>query len=378
MVNPYVPWASQDTQWHGQSGPSIACASPTELAVACGGQVGMDFGGNPTGADGTACGFAPVVAIYADHADWQAPGWYGGPVLVDAGMSSPADCQAACLLADGCDFFSYEWELTAGAMYHECYLKEDYDTANCAGRYVPWASEDAQWHGQSGPKMCDTQVAVTTTTYDAAQLSAAQTTVTAAFVDTAVDTVVIAADATFDVDFASINVDNFKAEFVTSMGAALGFGNVIVDSVASGSVVVSWHVLAPASVANEAASIVVSATPPTVSGATATVSAPVVTAGPPTALAGDDAVGSVEDNSADCVVTYACDSDCVAQATTVTAQAGAGAACAAAPSCSPGDDDCPAPPPPPAVPAPAPAPASGAATTAVAIVMLATSVAMLV
>ena len=54
-----------------------------------------------------------------------------------------------------------EWELTAGGMYHECYLKEAYtddntdanvDAASCMeNKYVNWASSDAVWHGQSGP-----------------------------------------------------------------------------------------------------------------------------------------------------------------------------------------------------------------------------------
>ena len=57
--------------------------------------------------------------------------------------------------------FADEWELTAGGMYHECYLKTAYtddntdanvDAAMCmADPYVPWISEDPQWHGQSGP-----------------------------------------------------------------------------------------------------------------------------------------------------------------------------------------------------------------------------------
>jgi hypothetical protein len=154
MAAPYVPWASEDAQWHGQSGPGIACGPP--VSNACLGQQGMDYGGNPsyTAADGTevSCGYAPVVAIYADSADWQAPGWYSGPLVVDASMDSPLECQARCFYNAECDFFSYEWELTAGGMYHECYLKTSYDDAACMDNpYVPWVSEDSQWHGQSGP-----------------------------------------------------------------------------------------------------------------------------------------------------------------------------------------------------------------------------------
>ena len=156
MVYPYVPWASEDAYWHGQSGPGIACAPPQENA--CEGQIGMDYGGNPSYVDfigaTVSCGYAPVVAIVADHADWQAPGWYGGPVLRDATMDSPLECQRMCLNNLDCDYFSYEWELTAGGMYHECYLKTAYADPMCmVNPYVPWVSEDAQWHGQSGPGM---------------------------------------------------------------------------------------------------------------------------------------------------------------------------------------------------------------------------------
>ena len=66
-------------------------------------------------------------------------------------MDSPLECQARCFNNAGCDYFSYEWEMTAGGMYHECYLKTVYDDAACmVDPYVPWASEDAEWHGESG------------------------------------------------------------------------------------------------------------------------------------------------------------------------------------------------------------------------------------
>jgi hypothetical protein len=67
-------------------------------------------------------------------------------------MNGPRECQQRCFLSALCDFFSYEWELTAGGMYHECYLKVGYAEARCSAQpYVPWASQDPQWHGQSGP-----------------------------------------------------------------------------------------------------------------------------------------------------------------------------------------------------------------------------------
>ena len=108
MADPYVPWLSDDPQWHGQSGPGIACTPPVQNA--CLGQLGMDYGGNPSytdsNGDSVSCGYAPIVVIYADHADWNAPGWYGGPLVVDASMDSPLECQARCFYNAECEYFS--------------------------------------------------------------------------------------------------------------------------------------------------------------------------------------------------------------------------------------------------------------------------------
>ena len=445
MVNPYVTWASQDTQWHGQSGPGIACASTTELELACGGQVGMDYGGNPsyggpegcsstdggtcvlTAATGdvtegcvmtlatgiveeettaptvcaltaavatagtagsctasgggttpgtctyraaataavgtcavtagtgtcdyappaTSCGYASVLTIYADHQDWTPPGWFGGQVVFDAGMASPADCQAACLMRSGCDYFSYEWEFTTQGMYHECYLKASYADAQCmVNPYVPWASQDPQWHGQSGPKSCDTVVTATVTAMDATATTAATTAVTDAFTaaSTAAATVVITASATFTTDFSTIVVDDFKAEFATAMAASLGVGltadKIVVDSVVTGSVVVTWHFLAPLGVASEAASLVVSVTPPSVGGDAAVIATPTVTEGPLTTLSGSGSLAA----PVDCVGSWTatCDAACARTWTETTAVAGLGAVCPAADACPPGTDLCPA------------------------------------
>ena len=107
------------------------------------------------------CGYAPVIAIVADHADWPPPSWFSGTLIIDETMVSPLQCQTLCFTTAECDYFSYEWEYTAGGMYHECYLKyaytddntpADIDAARCmVDPYVPWASQDPQWHGQSGP-----------------------------------------------------------------------------------------------------------------------------------------------------------------------------------------------------------------------------------
>ena len=106
---------------------------------------GMDYGG------GGACGYAPVITIIADHADWPAPGWYSGTVERDAAMTSPEQCQVACQAEALCDFFSYEWEFTNGDYYHECYLKErDPCRDGQPDEYVLWSSEDPAWNGASG------------------------------------------------------------------------------------------------------------------------------------------------------------------------------------------------------------------------------------
>eukprot|EP01050_Picozoa_sp_SAG11_P005908 SAG11_NODE_435_length_9493_cov_21.529806_3_plen_674_part_00 len=164
MVNPYVPWGSEDSAWHGQSGPGIACASETELVAACESFIGMDYGGNPSyvhpeTSEVISCGYAPIVEIIADHADWPAPSWYSGDLTIDPELVTPFECQALCFASEDCDYFSYEWELTDGGMYHECYLKSEYEDANCmVDPYVPWGSEDSRWHGQSGPGIeCGTE-----------------------------------------------------------------------------------------------------------------------------------------------------------------------------------------------------------------------------
>ena len=101
------------------------------------------------------CGYAPIVAIVADHEDWPAPGWFGGTITRDASLVSPQQCQDLCAATADCDYFSYEWELTAGEMYHECYLKEAYTDPMCMSApgttnpYVPWGSQDSAWHGHS-------------------------------------------------------------------------------------------------------------------------------------------------------------------------------------------------------------------------------------
>ena len=49
--------------------------------------------------DVVSCGYAPIVAIVADHDDWPAPGWYGGTITRDATLVSPQQCQV-CLITN--------------------------------------------------------------------------------------------------------------------------------------------------------------------------------------------------------------------------------------------------------------------------------------
>ena len=143
---------------------AVRLANPKSITISDGG--------------GGSCGYADVVALIADHADWPAPGWYSGVVTRDSAMTSPAQCQVLCLQTDGCDFFSCkphasgvfvgniahaavllstdEWEYTNGDYYHECYLKaRDPCRDGQPDEYVEWASEDPAWNGASGPKICE-------------------------------------------------------------------------------------------------------------------------------------------------------------------------------------------------------------------------------
>ena len=91
------------------------CQVALELEPACGGQIGMDYGGNPMGSDGRSCGYAPVIAIVADDSNWAPPVWYNGPVITDTTMTSPLECQVRCFAEAECGFFSYEYEMNGKA-----------------------------------------------------------------------------------------------------------------------------------------------------------------------------------------------------------------------------------------------------------------------
>ena len=213
-------------------------------------------------------------------------------------------------------------------------------------------------------------VEVTVVTYSATEAATAATELVAAFEappppppgtppPPPAPVVEIAATVGFAIELSSIaegsqERTDFEADFKTSMAASIGGGaavtadKVIVDAITNGrrrlldtrrmqtgAVDVDFHIVAPASVATQAASLVAAVDTSTISvaGATASaISAPVVTAPPDT-----DCVGAWDACGADC-------NDKVYRVTTVAS--GDGAACAAAhydsASCSGGDGDCPA------------------------------------
>ena len=112
---------------------------------------GMDFGG------GGECGYADVVGLVSNSAALQPPNWLRGPASVRPSLNSAAACQAECAAFEGCDFFSYEWELQpSGERVHECFLKAGFEEAGNCHEYVPWdgTAQDPQWIGASGPKVC--------------------------------------------------------------------------------------------------------------------------------------------------------------------------------------------------------------------------------
>ena len=83
---------------------------------------------------GSACWYAPVLAIAVDNAAFSFPGWFSGEEIIDPTMGSAEACQALCAAYDGCDYFSYEWELNGGTTWiHECYMKtaHDYSAVHC-------------------------------------------------------------------------------------------------------------------------------------------------------------------------------------------------------------------------------------------------------
>ena len=75
-------------------------------------------------------------------------------------MTSATDCQTLCAAYDGCDYFSYEWELQwYGDYVHECYMKQAHEEDvtiypdTCHG-FVSWG---ARRHTRVGQASCPDQ-----------------------------------------------------------------------------------------------------------------------------------------------------------------------------------------------------------------------------
>ena len=115
----YGTWTSSDPGWVGHSGPEVCYPSPLAVPDRSCLLVGMDYGGSPH-----SCGYATIIVIYSDTPAFPAPGWYSGAVAYNTLLTSAGACQDLCSATPGCDFFAYEWEETAGARHHECYLSE--------------------------------------------------------------------------------------------------------------------------------------------------------------------------------------------------------------------------------------------------------------
>ena len=83
------------------------------------------------------------------------PSWYSGDILIDYSLQSAADCQRLCSAHPACDYFSYEWEATNGAYWHECFMKDGFADGSCSDPYVDWSGGGGHdWAGASGPAQC--------------------------------------------------------------------------------------------------------------------------------------------------------------------------------------------------------------------------------
>ena len=127
----------------------------------------MDFGG-----DGAVCGYADIIRIVHDDANFTCCSFFDGERVVDENMTSPEACQAYCANEPLCSFFSYENECEQNEngtctdiRHHECYLKSRYSEAaggdDCVD-YVVWEEGprwdshdyDKDWYSAAGPAAC--------------------------------------------------------------------------------------------------------------------------------------------------------------------------------------------------------------------------------
>ena len=118
----------------------------------------MDYGGG-----GAACGYADMFNIVTTEQNYQAPAYYRTGTTTPPRMTpsysptmqSPEACQALCAAQEGCDFFSYEYQMAVavGSYQHYCYMKGGFDDSHCH-EYVAWTSTDPQEIRWSGPAVC--------------------------------------------------------------------------------------------------------------------------------------------------------------------------------------------------------------------------------
>lgn len=157
-----------DTVTSGNSGADLTHASCI--------RVNMDYGGGCN-----SCGtHADTLKIYTDSRDWknnhaeaEVGGWFNteqpprsvqNDVIVDPTLQSALDCQRICNGIDGCDYFSYEFEIgdvdevnPNSQYYHECYIKSALPQECSDVPYCPWSTnaQNSEGISASGPKTCD-------------------------------------------------------------------------------------------------------------------------------------------------------------------------------------------------------------------------------
>ena len=220
----------------------------------------------------------------------------GDPVSFTSGISSSAE-ELHLKASDGTAVDWVDLGPTPANNYAQCW-----DSTGGVGRYcapTPGAANGAS-----------TGLAVVVATLTVNEIAATSTAVVNAVASAAAtdEVVQVSAIATFDTDFATIVQTEFAAAFkvavAASVGEAFDADDIVVDSIAAGSVVVNWHVVAPATVATEAANLVANAGPVTVAGATAVMSpvsvsvpvvnTPVASPAPPTAPAAASRASSLQ------------------------------------------------------------------------------------
>ena len=113
-----------------------------------------DYGGyGASQADGTSCGYAPIMAIVLNNDRAGIPSWFSGTNITDPTMTSAEACQKWCSI-DACRLLLAQVGVLAStsASSSPCMTRED-GGADCHD-YVIWGFSDANWTGASGPGVC--------------------------------------------------------------------------------------------------------------------------------------------------------------------------------------------------------------------------------